>query len=83
MALISAQNLRVAFGGRTLMEDATLHIERGERVGLLGRNGEGKSTLLSILAGATTPDDGVVVYESGLRVALLGQQIDANENGTV
>ena len=65
------------------MEDATLHIERGERVGLLGRNGEGKSTLLSILAGATTPDDGVVVYESGLRVALLGQQIDANENGTV
>ena len=83
MALISAQNLRVAFGGRTLMEDATLHIERGERVGLLGRNGEGKSTLLSILAGATTPDDGVVVYESGLRVALLGQQIDAKENGTV
>ena len=65
------------------MEDATLHIERGERVGLLGRNGEGKATLLSILAGATTPDDGVVVYESGLRVALLGQQIDANENGTV
>ncbi|MGY8798255.1 MAG: ATP-binding cassette domain-containing protein [Longimicrobiales bacterium] len=83
MALISAQNLRVAFGGRTLMEDATLHIERGERVGLLGRNGEGKSTLLSILAGATMPDDGVVVYESGLRVALLGQQIDAKENGTV
>ena len=83
MALISAQDLRVAFGGRTLMEDATLHIERGERVGLLGRNGEGKSTLLSILAGATTPDDGVVVYESGLRVALLGQQIDAKENGTV
>ncbi len=83
MALISAQNLRVAFGGRTLMEDATLHIERGERMGLLGRNGEGKSTLLSILAGATMPDDGVVVYESGLRVALLGQQIDAKENGTV
>ena len=83
MALISAQNLQMAFGGRTLLEDATLHIERGERVGLLGRNGEGKSTLLSILSGATPPDGGVVVYESGLRVSLLGQQIRTNQEGTV
>ena len=83
MALISAQNLEMAFGGQVLLEDATLHVERGERVGLLGRNGTGKSTLLSILAGALAPDGGSVIYESGLRVALLEQQIEGDVTGTV
>jgi ATP-binding cassette subfamily F protein uup len=83
MALISAQNLEMAFGGQLLLEDATLHVERGERVGVLGRNGTGKSTLLSILAGALAPDGGSVIYESGLRVALLEQQIEGAVTGTV
>src|SRR5687768_3854728 len=83
MAQLSAQNLRIAFGGRPLLEDASLQIERGERVGLLGRNGEGKSTLLAVLAGKLEPDDGVVVRESGVRVALLSQKLPSGLEGTV
>jgi len=83
MALISAIDLRVAFGGRPLLDGANLQIERGERVGLVGRNGEGKSTLLRILSGEGTPDGGTIVLESGVRVALLAQQVETGLPGTV
>src|SRR5687768_4272510 len=83
MAQLSAQNLRIAFGGRPLLDDASLQIERGERVGLLGRNGEGKSTLLALLAGLIEPDAGVVTRASGVRVALLTQQLPTGLGGTV
>src|SRR4051812_4699428 len=83
MAQLSAQNLRIAFGGRPLLEDASLQIERGERIGLLGRNGEGKSTLLAILAGEIDPDAGTISLTSGVRVALLTQQVPAGLDGTV
>ncbi len=75
MALVSVQNLTIAFGGRPLLDDATLQIERGERIGLVGRNGEGKSTLMKIVSGQITPDDGAVVLESGVRVSLLPQDV--------
>jgi ATP-binding cassette subfamily F protein uup len=83
MALVSTQNLAMAYSGHVLFDDVTLHVERGERIGLLGRNGTGKSTLLNILAGMLSPDGGSVVYESGVRVALLHQQIEADIRGTV
>jgi ATP-binding cassette subfamily F protein uup len=83
MALISAQNLEMAYGDHVLLDNATLHIERGERVGLLGRNGTGKSTLLKLLAGKMLVDSGSVIYESGRRVALLEQRIEADVTGTV
>lgn len=83
MALLSCQDLRIAFGSRPLLDDATLHIERGERIGLVGRNGEGKSTLLRILSGEIEPDAGTLVRESGVRVALLTQQVPASLPGTV
>jgi len=74
MALISCKSLRIAFGGPRLLEDANLSIERGERVGLLGRNGEGKSTLLKIISGTVVPDAGEIVRDAGLRVSLVEQQ---------
>ena len=83
MALLSCRSLRIAFGGAPLLDDASLQVERGERVGLLGRNGEGKSTLLKILAGAVEPDAGSVVPESGTRVALLEQEAPAGLGGSV
>ncbi|MSR21484.1 MAG: ATP-binding cassette domain-containing protein [Gemmatimonadetes bacterium] len=83
MALISCQQLRIAFGGPLLLDNATLQIERGERVGLLGRNGEGKSTLLKIIMGEVAHDGGEVVLESGVRVSLVGQELPQRREGTV
>ena len=56
MALISTQNLQMAYGSHVLLEDATLHAERGERIGLLGRDGAGRATLWKILPGAISPE---------------------------
>jgi len=75
MALISCQRLQIAFGGPRLLNDANLQIERGERIGLLGRNGEGKSTLLKIMLGEVPPDSGEVIRDSGVRIALVEQQV--------
>lgn len=83
MSLVSIQNLTIAFGGRPLLDNATLQIERGERVGLVGRNGEGKSTLLGIIAGAIAPDLGTVVLESGARIAMLHQEVPVGLPETV
>ena len=83
MALLSCQNLRIAFGGRPLLDDASLQVERAERIGLVGRNGEGKSTLLKILAGQITPDAGDVARESGVRVSLLTQEVPEGVTGTI
>ena len=83
MALLSAQNLRIAFGGRPLLEDASLQVERRERIGLVGRNGEGKSTLLKILAGIVTPDAGELHHERGLRVTYLTHEVPKGVEGRV
>jgi len=83
MALISCQNLHVSWGGRALLDDVGLQIEGGERIGLVGRNGEGKSTLLSVLSGALIPDRGEVIVETGVRVALLEQKVPGGLAGTV
>jgi len=82
MALLSCQSLRIAFGGPPLLEDASLQIERGERVGLLGRNGEGKSTLFNIIMGEITPDAGEVVRDSGTRISLVSQAPPSGLSGS-
>ena len=66
MALLSLQNLNIAFGGPQLLDDATLQVERGERICLVGRNGEGKSTLLKIVNGDIEPDSGGIIRQPPL-----------------
>ncbi len=83
MALLSLQEIRVRFGGPWLLEGATLNVERGERVCLLGRNGEGKSTLLKIAAGRMPPDGGEVVRARDLVVSMMPQVVPAGLAGTV
>jgi ATP-binding cassette subfamily F protein uup len=83
MALLSLRDIRVAFGGPPLLEGASLRIERGERICLLGRNGTGKSTLLKVVNGEIAPDEGEIVRQQGVKVALVPQEIPPGLSGTV
>ncbi|NCD21593.1 MAG: ATP-binding cassette domain-containing protein [Spartobacteria bacterium] len=83
MALLSLQDVSVRFGGPWLLDGAMLNVERGERVCLLGRNGEGKSTLLKIAAGLIPPDAGEVVRARDLAVAMMPQVVPDDLAGTV
>ena len=73
MALLSLRGVALSFGGPKLFDGLDLMIEAGERVCLLGRNGEGKSTLLKLITGEIDPDEGTVVRQQGLRIARLPQ----------
>ncbi|MDO5091085.1 MAG: ATP-binding cassette domain-containing protein, partial [Cardiobacteriaceae bacterium] len=83
MALLVARQLSLAFGHRPLLDHVSFALERGDRVALLGRNGEGKSTLLNVLRGAQMADDGEVQRESGVQVAWLPQDPPAADARTV
>ena len=83
MALLSLQEVSVRFGGPWLLDGATLNVERGERVCLLGRNGEGKSTLLKVAAGQLAPDAGEVVRARNLVTAMMPQVVPDDLSGTV
>jgi ATP-binding cassette subfamily F protein uup len=83
MALFSLRNISLAFGGPRLLDQASLQIERGERLCLMGRNGEGKSTLLRLIKGEIERDEGEVIRQQGLIVSLLPQEVPRDRAGTV
>ena len=83
MALISASNLTLSFSGPPLLDDISLQIHPGERICLLGRNGEGKSTLMRVLAGELSPDAGEVGWGKGLTMASLPQEVPADLTGSI
>jgi ATP-binding cassette subfamily F protein uup len=74
VTIIALKNAELAFGLTPLLDRATLAIEDGDRIGLIGRNGTGKSSLLGVLAGRLPLDDGEVQRKPGLRVALVEQE---------
>ena len=83
MALLELKNITLALGGPAILQDVNLRVERGERISLLGRNGEGKTTLLRLLSGELAPDAGEVVRHSGLRFGYLPQEVPRHLEGTV
>src|SRR5690349_7514600 len=83
MALLSLRDVCLAFGGPRLLDHVDWQIERGERVCLLGRNGEGKSTLLRLIEGRLERDEGEVIRQQGLRIARLPQEVSEGRGGTV
>jgi ATP-binding cassette subfamily F protein uup len=83
MALLSLREISLAFGGPRLLDRVDLSIERGERVCLLGRNGEGKSTLLRLIQGEIKPDEGEVIRRQGLRIGRLTQEVPDGQGGSV
>ncbi|MGQ0507762.1 MAG: ABC-F family ATP-binding cassette domain-containing protein [Myxococcaceae bacterium] len=83
MTLLRAADLKLSFGSRTVFENLTLTIEQGERVGLVGVNGSGKSSLMKILAGAATPDSGELQLRRGATVTYLPQEPEFPPGATI
>ena len=81
--LLRLDNVSLAFGSRPLLDHVALQVEPGERVCLIGRNGEGKSSLLRLFAGLAVADDGEVWIRPGARVVLLAQDLDSAPDATV
>ena len=81
--LLGTQSLHVALPDRVLLDDVTVGIDEGDRIGVVGRNGDGKSTLLRLLARTREPDSGRVTVRGGVRVGVLSQQDEATAGTTV
>jgi ATP-binding cassette subfamily F protein uup len=83
MGILWIHDVSVSFGGPLLLDGATLRIEEGERIGLLGRNGSGKSTLMKLLNGDIPADRGEIVKSGDIRIAMLPQDVPDDLPGTV
>jgi ABC transport system ATP-binding/permease protein len=83
MPIITIQDLSIGFRGPPLLDGVDCQIEAGQRIGLLGRNGAGKTTFLRILSGQVQPDHGEVVFAPRTRVSLLPQDVPQSVEGTV
>ncbi len=83
MNYVSAENLSKSFGIKTLFEDITFHINEGDKIAIVAKNGTGKSTLLKILSGRETASEGSVIINKEIQVVLFDQEIDFNSSQTV
>ncbi|MCE9526386.1 MAG: ATP-binding cassette domain-containing protein [Planctomycetales bacterium] len=83
MSLVSVKDLRIGYRGPPLLDGVSCQIEPGQRIGLLGRNGSGKSTFMRILCGQIQPDEGQVVLAPGTKLSLLPQDVPREMPGTV
>ena len=81
--LLGCEKAWVEFPTKTVFEDVSLGLDEGDRIGVVGKNGDGKSTLLSLLAGIIEPDEGRVIRTRGVRVGVLGQADALSDDDTV
>ncbi|UOY88335.1 ribosomal protection-like ABC-F family protein [Bacillus glycinifermentans] len=73
MAVCSVQNVTQSYGGHAILSGVSCEMKQGERIGLIGRNGEGKTTLLKLMSGQVKPDEGLVTWKKGISAGLLEQ----------
>ena len=83
MALLQLKDLEISFGGPLLLDHANLVIEPKERVCLIGRNGEGKSTLMKVIAGDILPDAGERILQKETIITQLEQTVPQSTDGTI
>ena len=83
MALLSLQDVSIRFGGSPVLDKVSMQVEKGERVCLLGRNGEGKTTFLKLISGEIKPDSGTISLQKGSSIARLSQELPAELTGSV
>ena len=81
--LISAEHLSINFGSRQLLDDVDFYLNEGDKTGVIGINGTGKSTFLKVLAGKLQPDGGTIARKPNLQVSVLAQNPDMRDELTV
>ena len=81
--MISINGLTVAYGGFTLLNDINFHISENDKIGLVGKNGAGKSTVLKLICGEQTPTAGRVVVPAGVKIGYLPQIMKHNRGRSV
>ena len=80
---MNLKSVRKGYGSRSVLRDVTLGIAAGDRIGIVGRNGDGKSTLLRLIAGREEPDAGAVTRTGGLHLAMIGQGDELDPSRTI
>ena len=83
MIILSMQGIKKSFGTHEVLRDVSLTLQDGEKMGLVGVNGSGKSTMMKIIAGEETADEGTLSIQKGLRLGYLAQQGELNGEETV
>jgi len=83
MSILSLKDVNIAFGGPLILESVNLQVEAGERICIVGRNGEGKSTLMKLISGDLKPDSGEVWVRPHTRIARLNQEVPGDIHGSV
>ena len=81
--LLSAEHLSINFGSRQLLDDVNFYLNEGDKTGIIGINGTGKSTFLKVLAGITEADGGTIARNPNVQVSILAQNPDMDDNATV
>ena len=81
--MISINNLTVAYGGFTLLNDINFHISETDKIGLVGKNGAGKSTILKLICGLQTPTSGKIAVPSGVKIGYLPQIMEHHRGKSV
>ena len=83
MILLSANNISKTYMERKVLDDVSFFLNEGDKVGIVGINGTGKSTLLKILAGAEYPDGGTITRTNGIRISYLPQIPEFDDHGSI
>ena len=83
MSILNAENITHSFGGRQILEDASFRLLKGEHIGLIGANGEGKSTFLKIITGEITPENGKVEWCRHITYGYLDQYSTLEKGKTI
>ena len=81
--LLGCEKMGIDFPSKTVFDEISLGVDAGERIGIVGRNGDGKSTLINVLAGLVEPDRGRVIRTNNVTVGLLGQSDELDDDATV
>ena len=83
MSIVRLENVSLAYGLKPLLDNVTLSIEEGDKLCLLGRNGEGKSSLMRLLTQEAEPDSGDIIFDKSLKIGFLPQTLPAADDRTV